>query len=65
RVEAALPVAAAGLDCVVEFCSGAAEWNGEEEYGQLLGRAETWLTAEKRSRGSGQGAAVLSYASDA
>jgi diguanylate cyclase (GGDEF)-like protein/PAS domain S-box-containing protein len=50
RVEGTMPSAAAGLDCVVEFCSGAAEWNGEEDYGQLLGRAETWLAAEKRSR---------------
>jgi diguanylate cyclase (GGDEF)-like protein/PAS domain S-box-containing protein len=65
RVEAALPAAAADLDCVVEFCSGAAEWNGDEEFGQLLGRAETWLTAEKRSRGRVQGAAVLAYANDA
>jgi diguanylate cyclase (GGDEF)-like protein/putative nucleotidyltransferase with HDIG domain/PAS domain S-box-containing protein len=51
RVETALPMAAAGLDCVIEFSSGAAQWNGEEDFEQLLRRAETWLTAEKRGRG--------------
>ncbi|MFY9614495.1 MAG: HD domain-containing phosphohydrolase, partial [Candidatus Dormiibacterota bacterium] len=65
RVEAALPATAADLDCVIEFSSGAAEWNGDEEFGQLLGRAETWLTAEKRSRGRLQGGAVLAFANDA
>jgi diguanylate cyclase (GGDEF)-like protein/putative nucleotidyltransferase with HDIG domain/PAS domain S-box-containing protein len=55
RVEDALPDArnAAEIDAVVEFCSGAAQWNGQESGEELLARARLWLEAEKRSRRPG------------
>jgi diguanylate cyclase (GGDEF)-like protein/PAS domain S-box-containing protein/putative nucleotidyltransferase with HDIG domain len=64
RVEDSLPDAAAkaDLDCVVEFCSGAAQWNGQETLEELMARAELWLEAEKRSLKPG--VVALPYARD-
>ena len=55
RVEDALPDAgrADDIECVVEFCSGAAQWNGHESYEEFMARANLWLEAEKRSRKPG------------
>ncbi|HEV1998283.1 MAG TPA: diguanylate cyclase [Candidatus Dormibacteraeota bacterium] len=55
RVEDALLDAAVddNIDCVVEFCSGAAQWNSHEDYPEFLARARLWLEAEKRSRKPG------------
>jgi len=55
RVEDDLPEAGAAvdLDCVIEFCSGAAQWNGRESFEELVARARLWLEAEKRSRRPG------------
>jgi diguanylate cyclase (GGDEF)-like protein/putative nucleotidyltransferase with HDIG domain len=50
RLEEGLPVAAAGLDCVIELCSGVAEWNGKEDFTEFVARADVWLAAERRSR---------------
>jgi diguanylate cyclase (GGDEF)-like protein/PAS domain S-box-containing protein/putative nucleotidyltransferase with HDIG domain len=64
RIEDSLPDAAAraNLDCVVEFCSGAAQWNGHEIYEELVARADLWLEAEKRSLKPG--VVALPYARD-
>ncbi|MDQ6746851.1 MAG: hypothetical protein M3010_01900, partial [Candidatus Dormibacteraeota bacterium] len=55
-----LPAAAASadLDCVVEFCSGVAQWNGEESHQELMSRARLWLEAEKRSLKPGAAVAL-------
>ena len=55
RVEDDVPdaAAAAELDCVVDFCAGAAQWNGHETFDELMARARLWLEAEKRSRRPG------------
>ena len=50
RLDDSLPEAAADLDCVIQLCSGAAEWNGRETFTEFLSRAELWLEAERRSR---------------
>ena len=49
RIEALLPGACHDLDCVVEFASGAAEWDGQETVPELMARARTWL--EQRAQG--------------
>ncbi|GAC1584565.1 MAG: hypothetical protein NVS3B24_23730 [Candidatus Dormibacteria bacterium] len=55
RVEDEFPgaAAAAAIECIIEFCSGAAQWNGQESFVELMARARLWLEAEKRSRKPG------------
>ncbi|HXA41647.1 MAG TPA: HD domain-containing phosphohydrolase [Candidatus Solibacter sp.] len=54
RVEALLPGACHDLDCVVEFASGAAEWDGQETSHELIARARIWLDMREQGFGSDQ-----------
>ncbi len=54
RIEALLPGACHDLDCVVEFASGAAEWDGQETSHELIARARIWLDLREQGFGSDQ-----------
>ena len=59
RVDDRLPDATHKLDCVIEICSGAAQWDGLETLAELMDRADIWLSAEKRSRRNSEPAVPL------
>jgi diguanylate cyclase (GGDEF)-like protein len=52
RIEDLLPGACHDLDCVVEFSSGAAEWDGQETVRDLMARANVWVDAHSANRDS-------------